>query len=53
MDSVIRTVVRPLAAVSQKTLEEYANDSGGKLGPYEEFDFGEMIGIEKWLDEQD
>lgn len=39
--------------VRRKTLEEYANAYGGKLGPYEEFEFGEGIGIERWLDEQD
>lgn len=37
-------------AVSRKTLKEYADDYGGRLGPYEEFDWGEGIGIERWLD---
>ena len=38
-------------SVQRKTLEEYAQPYGGKLGPYNEFDFGEGIGIERWLDE--
>ncbi len=37
--------------VRRKTLEEYAEPYGGKLGPYEEFDFGEGIGISRWLNE--
>ena len=37
--------------VQRKTLEEYAKPYGGKLGPYEEFEFGEGIGITRWLDE--
>ena len=39
--------------VQRKTLEEYAQPYGGKLGPYDEFDFGGGIGIERWLDESD
>ena len=39
--------------VQRKTLEEYAKPFGGKLGPYEEFDFGEGIGIGRWLSEDD
>ena len=38
--------------VQRKTLEEYAAPYGGKLGPYEEFDFGDGIGIAGWLDEE-
>ena len=38
--------------VARKTLAEYAVPYGGKLGPYEEFDFGEGIGISRWLDEE-
>ena len=38
-------------SVQRKTLEEYAQPYGGRLGPYNEFDFGEGIGIERWLDE--
>ena len=36
--------------VQRKTLPEYAAAFGGKLGPYEEFDWGDGIGIERWLD---
>lgn len=39
--------------VQRKSLMEYAKPFGGKLGPYEEFDFGEGIGIERWLDDTD
>ena len=39
--------------VQRKSLKEYAEPYGGKLGPYKEFDFGERIGIERWLDEND
>ncbi|MBQ9063919.1 MAG: hypothetical protein IJ123_00560 [Blautia sp.] len=37
----------------RKSLEEYAQPYGGKLGPYNEFYFGDGIGIERWLDESD
>ena len=40
-------------AVQRKSLEEYARPFGGTLGPYEEFDFGEDIGITRWLDDED
>jgi antitoxin MazE len=30
------------------TLEERAKEYGGKLGPYEEFDWGEPVGRERW-----
>ena len=39
--------------VQRKTLEEYALPYGRKLGPYKEFDFGDGIGIGRWLDEDD
>ena len=39
--------------VQRKSLEEYAQPYGGKLGPYHEFDFGDGIGIGRWLDESD
>ena len=39
--------------ISRKSLEEYARPYGGKLGPYKEFDFGEGIGIGRWLDDKD
>lgn len=31
-----------------KTLEERAKEYGGKLGPYEEYDWGEPVGRERW-----
>lgn len=31
-----------------RSLEERAGDFGGKLGPYEEFDWGEPVGRERW-----
>ena len=31
-----------------RTLEERAKEYGGKLGPYEEFDWGEPMGRERW-----
>jgi antitoxin MazE len=40
-------------SVQRQSLEEYARPYGGKLGPYKEFDFGDGIGIERWLDESD
>ena len=40
-------------SVQRKSLEEYAQPYGGKLGPYKEFDFGDGIGIRRWLDEDD
>ena len=30
------------------TLEERAQEYGGKLGPYEEIDWGEPVGRENW-----
>ena len=35
-------------AYKHKTLEERAKEYGGKLGPYEEFDWGEPVGRERW-----
>ena len=35
-------------AYQHKTLEERAEEYGGKLGPYEEFDWGEPVGRERW-----
>ena len=40
-------------SIQRKSLEEYARPYGGKLGPYTEFDFGDGIGIGRWLDERD
>ena len=31
-----------------RTLEERAEEFGGKLGPYEEFQWGEAVGRERW-----
>ena len=31
-----------------RTLEERAEKYGGKLGPYEEYDWGEPVGRERW-----
>ena len=31
-----------------RTLEERAKEYSGKLGPYEEFDWGEPVGRERW-----
>ena len=31
-----------------RTLEERAKEYGGKLGPYEEFDWGTPVGRERW-----
>jgi antitoxin MazE len=31
-----------------RTLEERAKEYGGKLGPYEEFNWGEPVGRERW-----
>lgn len=33
---------------NHRTLEERAKEYGGKLGPYEEFDWGEPVGRERW-----
>lgn len=35
-------------AFRHRTLEERAADFGGKLGPYEEYDWGEPVGREIW-----
>ena len=31
-----------------RTLEERTKEFNGKLGPYEEFDWGEPVGRERW-----
>ncbi len=31
-----------------RTLEERTREFNGKLGPYEEFDWGEPVGRERW-----
>lgn len=38
---------------SRKSLQEYAAPYGGTLGPYEEFDRGDGLGFERWIDEAD
>ncbi len=35
-------------AYKHKTLEERAEEYGGKLGPYDDFDWGEPVGRERW-----
>ena len=35
-------------AFQHRTLEERAANFGGKLGPYEEYDWGEPVGREIW-----
>ena len=35
-------------AFVHRTLEERATAFGGKLGPYEEYDWGEPVGREVW-----
>ena len=35
-------------AVRHRTLEERAAKYGGKIGPYQEFDWGEPVGREVW-----
>lgn len=36
------------AQKKHRTLEERAQEYGGKLGPYEEFNWGEPVGRERW-----
>lgn len=36
------------AKKQHRTLEERAQEFGGKLGPYSEFDWGESVGRERW-----
>ena len=31
-----------------RTLEERAEEFGGKLGPYQEYDWGEPVGRDRW-----
>ena len=45
-----KKLIIPANDNDRKTLQEYAEEFVGKLGPYEEFDWGEGMGIEKWLD---
>ena len=41
-------IVLKKAKKEPRTLEERAREFGGKLGPYEEFDWGEPKGRERW-----
>ncbi len=41
-------IVLKKAKKEHRTLEERAQEYGGKLGPYEEFDWGEPVGRENW-----
>jgi len=41
-------IVLKKAKKEHRTLEELAQEYGGKLGPYEEFDWGEPVGRENW-----
>lgn len=41
-------IVLKKAERRHRTLEERAKEYGGKLGPYEEFDWGEPVGRERW-----
>ena len=41
-------IVLKKAEHHHRTLEERAKEFGGKLGPYEEFDWGEPKGRERW-----
>ena len=42
------SIVLKKAGQQHRTLEERAKEYGGKLGPYEEFDWGEPVGRERW-----
>lgn len=42
------SIVLKKAKKKHRTLEERAQEYGGKLGPYEEFDWGESVGRERW-----
>lgn len=41
-------IVLKKAKKKHRTLEDRAKEFGGKLGPYEEFDWGEPVGRERW-----
>ena len=43
----------PEKSCEGETLPEYAMQFGGKLGPYEEFNWEEGMGIERWMDAED
>lgn len=41
-------IVLKKAGKKHRTLEERAAEFGGRLGPYEEFDWGDPEGRERW-----
>ena len=41
-------IVLKKARMQHRTLEERASEYGGRLGPYEEYAWGEPVGREKW-----
>lgn len=41
-------IVLKKAKKEHRTLEERAKEFGGRLGPYEEFDWGDPEGRERW-----
>jgi len=43
-----KTPPHPPAKKPHRTLEERIQEYGGKLGPYEEFDWGTPAGRENW-----
>ncbi len=42
------SIVLKKAGFKHMTLEERAQEYGGKLEPYDEFDWGEPVGRERW-----
>lgn len=42
------SIILKKAKKQHRTLEERAEEFGGKLGPYEEYDWGEPQGRERW-----
>lgn len=48
IDLVEGNIVIKKAKMPHRTLEERAREYGGKVGPYEEFDWGEPVGRERW-----
>ena len=41
-------IVLKKARMQHRTLEERALEYGGRIGPYEEYTWGEPVGREKW-----
>jgi antitoxin MazE len=48
MELIDGNIVLKKQKKEHRTLEERAEKYGGKLGPYEEFDWGEPVGRERW-----